>query len=104
MKKPQASPMLRVLLLLQPCFGWLKCQRKYLLLVIFMQLALKKKYKKNNKKKSFRLTFYKPLYYANSETGARNRLLCSLPSSPTERLVALCLIMNGLQKAHFTVL
>lgn len=64
----------------------------------------KKNIKKIIKKKSFRLTFYKPLYYANSETGARNRLLCSLPSSPTERLVALCLIMNGLQKAHFTVL
>ena len=68
-----------------------------MLLVIFMQLALKKK------KNSFSLIFYKPLYYANSETGACSRLHCSLPSS-TERLVALCLIMNGLQKAHFTVL
>lgn len=60
--------------------------------------------KKKSEKKSFSLIFYKPLYYANSETSVHSRLLCSLPSSPTERLVASCLIMNGLQKAHFTVL
>lgn len=55
-------------------------------------------------KSSFSLASYKPLYYAHSGAGAQSRLMGASRASPTERLVASCLIMNGLQKAHFPVL
>lgn len=72
-----------------------------MLLVIFMQLAV-------NQARTHgvhsALASYKPPYYARSGAGAQSRLMGASRASPTERLVASCFIMNGLQKAHFPVL